>query len=88
MAWHHVSDDTIRVPQYQTKVVSIPVRDSSGSYYSRLVVRSTKVPTGEVREVTHSVWRCGNCRALAAGEHRIPPDGPCLKCGARGRLDK
>lgn len=27
-----------------------------------------------------SIWRCGNCRALACGRKGVEPHGPCMKC--------
>ena len=40
--------------------------------------------TGQTVEKTHSVWRCGNCRALAVTSQGERPSGDCGKCRARG----
>lgn len=79
MAWHHVDDETIHVPQYEVQLVAV-----SHGVFGGLKERSTKEPTGEVVEVTHSIWRCGNCRALAVCKQGERPAGACGKCGARG----
>lgn len=77
MAWHHIGDETTMVPQYETRLMPIE-RGAFGG----LVTGSTKVPTGEVVEVTHSFWRCGDseCRALACTKKGEKPEGKCGKC--------
>lgn len=75
--WHHVADETIDVPQYEVQQVVV---DFMG--FGTLKERSSTVPTGEVRQVTHSIWRCGACRALACGQQGQRPATACQKCGA------
>jgi hypothetical protein len=79
MAWHHVEDSTIAVPQYEITITGAPF-GSTG--YGRTVEASTRIPTGVVEHVTHSIWRCGNCRALACGKQGDSPPAKCGKCGA------
>lgn len=84
MAWHHVGDETTCVPQFATREGTY-VREYPGGWKQELpVTQSTNMPTGEVVEVTHSFWRCGNCRALACTAQGEKPAGNCGKCGSRG----
>lgn len=84
MAWHHVEDKVTRAPKYRTKMVNVTKRLPHGGFRTITLNVSTKEPTGEYVEVTHSLYRCGNCRALWCGEKSTKPDGKCQKCGSRG----
>lgn len=76
MAWHHLSDDTTSAPIHTLKKWV----DRRG--YERDCVG--REPTGENVSKTHSVWRCGGCRALAVTSQGERPSGKCGKCGAPG----
>lgn len=83
MTWYHVGDETTVVPIYFTFRVD---REKDTPYGPRVFTHEqlSNVPSGETVEVTHSIWRCGNCRAMACGAKGKAPRGPCQKCGARG----
>jgi len=76
MAWHHVEDQETVAPKYEL----LPWRDRFGAAR----VHIGKKATGANVTVTHAIWRCGNCRALAVTEAGTRPTGNCGKCGARG----
>lgn len=84
MAWHHVNDETHVIPRNVTRMVDVVRRTSIGTPYIAKVARLTKEQSGETFEVTYSIWRCGNCRALATCEQGVKPSGNCGKCGSRG----
>lgn len=74
MAWNHVADETTRAPAHAVRYFT----DKHG----QMMPYTTSEPTGEYVETTHSIWRCGSCRALATTNKGYPPSGPCRKCGA------
>lgn len=72
MAWHHISDETMTVPDYALRKVT---RHAFGSDYTDEV--TTRYPTGTTVEVTHSLWRCSACRKMACTKKGATPS----KCG-------
>ena len=74
MAWHHVEDCEIVAPVHAL----VPYVDRHGN--PRECIGRT--PTGAYVTKELSIFRCGNCRALAVGAKGFEPSGPCLKCKA------
>jgi hypothetical protein len=72
MSWHHIRDEET----VATKFELVDWVDRHGR--SRTCIG--KEPTGETVSKTHSIWRCGNCRALAVTSSQSDEPGKCQKC--------
>lgn len=75
MSYRLVEESTIKVPGYHTKRITVHKTDGD----VQIDVSDASSPTGATKEVTHKLWRCESCKAMACGDS-APSECGNAKC--------